>query len=290
MSDVAGFTPPGPAEFAAARALLAPWRALTDPLIDGFGHLPADGRYLLVGNHTTLGLFDVPFLVLDIHEQTGVLVRSLGERQHYRVPLWRDLLSHFGTISGTREATRELMRAGEPVLVFPGGGREVARRRGEHYPLVWRERIGFARLALEFGYPVVPFAMIGVDDMWDVVADAGDPLYAPARALAARLDIDPDLLFPLVRGLGPTPLPRPQRIYGRIAAPIDAANFGSSWDDATGAAALRDVVRAAVAAGIAELERERERDPARHLVPRLGGEAVRLTRAQAAALRRMLPV
>ena len=290
MTDVAGFHPPAAAEFAAAKALLAPWRALTDPRIDGFANLPADGRYLLVGNHTTLGLLDVPFLVLDIHEQTGVLVRSLGERQHFRVPLWRDLLSHFGTISRTREATRALMRAGEPVLVFPGGGRVVARRRGDHYPLVWRERIGFARLALEFGYPVIPFAMIGVDDMWDVVADAGDPLYAPARALASRLDIDPDLLWPIVRGLGPTPLPRPQRIYGRIGAPIDASAFGASWEDAAGAAALRDAVRTAVASGIADLEREREDDPARHLVPRLRDEAARLTRAQAAALRHLLRV
>lgn len=283
------FTLPGDTEFAAAQALLSPWRAITDPRIDGFGKLPADGRYLLVGNHTTLGLFDVPFLVLDIHARTGVLVRSLGEHQHYRVPVWRDLLSHFGTISGTRENTRRLMRDDQAVLVFPGGGREVSRRRGDHYPLVWRERIGFARLALEFGYPVVPFSMIGVDDMWDVVVDADDRLMAPARALAARLDIEPDLLFPVVRGLGPTPLPRPQRIYGRIAAPIDARAFGSRWDDAAGAARLRDAVRDGVREGIADLQREREADPARHLVPRLQGEVARLTRAQVAALRGMLP-
>ena len=284
------FHVPSAAEFAAAKALLAPWRALTDPRIDGFGNLPADGRYLLVGNHTTLGVFDVPFLVLDVHERTGVLVRSLGERQHYRVPLWRDLLTHFGTVSGSRQNTRRLLGSGEAVLVFPGGGREVARRRGDHYPLVWRERIGFARLALEFGYPVVPFSMIGVDDMWDVVADADDAIFAPARALASRIDVDPEMLAPVVRGLGPTPLPRPQRIYGRIAAPIEPRGFGSSWDDAAGAGRLRDAVRAAVREGIEELQAEREQDPARRLVPRLSREAARLTRAQATALRRMLPV
>lgn len=288
--SAAAFKTPSAAEFAAAKALLAPWRALTDPRIDGYGNLPADGRYLLVGNHTTLGLLDVPFLVLDIHERTGVLVRSLGERQHYRVPLWRDLLTHFGTVSGTRENTRRLLATGQAVLVFPGGGREVARRRGDHYPLVWRERIGFARLALEFACPIVPFSMIGVDDMWDVVLDADDALYAPARALATRLDVDPEMLVPLVRGLGPTPLPRPQRIYGRLAAPIDVREFGASWEDTAGAARLRDAVREAVGCGIEELEAEREDDPARHLIPRLRDEAVRMTRAQAAALRRMLPV
>ena len=289
MTDTEPFAAPGAAEFAAAKALLSPWRALTDPRVDGYANLPADGRYLLVGNHTTLGVFDIPFVVLGIHDETGVLVRSLGERQHFRVPLWRDLLARFGTVDGSRENTRRLLRAGEPVLVFPGGGREVARRRGDYYPLVWRERIGFARLALEFGYPVVPFAMIGVDDMWDVVADADDPIYAPARALAARVDIDPELLFPLVRGLGPTPLPRPQRIYARLCAPIDASAFGSGWDDASGAAAFRDGVRDAVAAGIDELLAEREADPARKLIPRIAGEAGRLTLAQADAVRRLLP-
>jgi 1-acyl-sn-glycerol-3-phosphate acyltransferase len=226
---------PGAVEFAAAEALLASWRALTDPRFDGWEHLPGDGRYLLVGNHTTLGLFDIPFLVLDIHRRTGVLVRSLGERQHYRVPIWRALLSRFGTIDGTRENTRQLLAARQAVLVFPGGGREVARHRGDHYPLLWRERIGFARLALEFSYPVVPFSMIGVDDMWDILVDADDVLYAPARRLGARLSVDPELLWPLVRGLGPTPLPRPQRIYGRLAPPIDARAFGSSWESRGGA-------------------------------------------------------
>ena len=287
--DVAAFQP-NAADLRAARVLLAPWRALTDPRIDGFEGLPAGGRYLLVGNHTTLGVFDVPFLVLDIHERTGVLVRSLGERQHYRVPLWRDLLTRFDTVSGTRENARRLLAAGQAMLVFPGGGREVARRRGDHYPLVWRERIGFARLALEFGYPIVPFSMIGVDEMWDVVADADDALFAPARALAKRLDVDPEMLFPIVRGLGPTPLPRPQRIYGRLATPIDARGFGTSWDDTAAAAELRDRVREAVAGGIEDLKAERDDDPARHLAPRLRDEAVRLTRAQAAALRSVLPV
>jgi 1-acyl-sn-glycerol-3-phosphate acyltransferase len=283
------FEPPEDAEFVAAKALLAPWRLLTDPRIDGYGNLPAGSRYLLVGNHTTLGVFDIPFVVLGIHDETGVLVRSLGDHQHFRVPLWRSILARFGTIDGTRENARRLMRAGEAVLVFPGGGREVARRRGDHYPLVWRERIGFARLALEHGYPVVPFAMVGVDDMWDVIADADDAIYGPARALARRAGVDPELLFPLIRGLGPTPLPRPQRIYARIGAPIEARDYGSAWGDAAGAARLRDAVRAAVADRIAELLAERANDPARRLLPRLAGQASRLTRSQAAALWALLP-
>jgi 1-acyl-sn-glycerol-3-phosphate acyltransferase len=283
--DPAHFQPPSATQIAAAEALLAPWRVLTDPRVDGYENLPPEGGYLLVGNHTTLGVFDVPFVVLGIYHRTGVLVRSLGERQHFRVPLWRDLLAHFGTIDGSREAARAVMRAGQPLLVFPGGGREVARRRGDYYPLVWRERIGFARLALEFGYPVVPFSMIGVDDMWDVLVDADDDLMRPARALARRIDVDPEMVFPIVRGLGPTPLPRPQRIYARLGTPIDAREFGRKWSDDAAARRLRDAAKAAVAQGIEDLLAEREADPERRLGPRMRAEARRMTRAQVAAAR-----
>jgi hypothetical protein len=189
-------------------------------------------------------------------------------------------------VNGTRENARRLLAAGEAVLVFPGGGREVARHGGDHYPLVWRERIGFARLAIEYSYAVVPFSMVGVDDMWDVV-DSDSALCAPARALVMRLDVDPDMRWPLVGGLGPTPLPRPQRMNGRVSASIDASTFGSSWEDTDGARALRDAVRAAVARGIADLQAERELDPARRLALRLFGDARRLTRAQATELRRI---
>jgi hypothetical protein len=52
---------------------------------------------------------------------------------------------------------------------------------------------------------------------------------------------------------------------------------------------VRDEVRRAVEQGIADLQVERMSDPARKLGPRLRREASRLTRAQAAAVRRILP-
>nr|HMS80226.1 hypothetical protein [Burkholderiaceae bacterium] len=35
------------------------------------------------------------------------------------------------------------MRAGESVLVFPGGGREVFKHKGERYHLIWKNRPGY---------------------------------------------------------------------------------------------------------------------------------------------------
>ena len=50
------------------------------------------------------------------------------------------------------------------VLVFPRRRPEVNKRRGEKYQLMWKERIGFARLAIQYSYPIVPFAAVGAEE------------------------------------------------------------------------------------------------------------------------------
>ncbi|MGE5441823.1 MAG: hypothetical protein ACM3Q0_02020, partial [Bacteroidota bacterium] len=64
------------------------------------------------------------------------------------------------------------------IVVFPGGGREVARRKGEQYKLIWKARTGFVRMAIRYGYPVVPFAQVGADDAFDILVDAGECAFA----------------------------------------------------------------------------------------------------------------
>jgi hypothetical protein len=76
-------------------------------------------------------------------------------------------------------------------------------------------------------------------------------------------------LPPLVRGVGPTVLPRPQRFYFTFGAPIETAYLRGLESNVRVRRALRDHVRAAIEAGIASLLRERERDPNRHLAARL---------------------
>ena len=73
------------------------------------------------------------------------MVRGLGDHNHFAVPVWRDLLTRLGVVRGTRENCGRLFAAGEAVLVFPGGGREVFKHKGEKYVLVWKERVGFAQ-------------------------------------------------------------------------------------------------------------------------------------------------
>ena len=260
---------PTAVEIEAARMLLAPWRFLTDPAFEGIEHVPRDRPFMLAGNHTLMGVLDAPLLVLGLHERTGIFVRSLGDHLHFQVPVWRDLLARFGVVDGTPEQTRALMAAGESILVFPGGGREVAKRKGEQYTLIWGRRLGFARLAIEYGYPIVPVAAVGADDVYDILFDADELLASPFGPLLERLAPRRDVIFPVVRGLGPTAVPRPERFYFRFATPVETAALAGRHGDEAACLAVRDQVRAAIEAGITHLLLEREHDPGRALLPRL---------------------
>jgi 1-acyl-sn-glycerol-3-phosphate acyltransferase len=250
--------------------LLGPLERVVRPKVYGAEHLPADGS-LLVGNHTICGFLGLPFMMAEIWKRRRLPVRGLGEHAHYGIPFWRDALTACGMVRGTCENVRTLMRERQTILVFPGGAREVNKRKGEKYQLIWKERLGFARLAIEFGYPIVPFAAVGAEEMLDVVIDDTNPAYRPLARAFEKLTNWP--AQPIVRGVGPMPLPRPERLYFWFGEPIDTTGFDGRSDDDDAARELGDEVKRAVAQGIAFLHDERDRDPHRSLARRLRARA-----------------
>jgi 1-acyl-sn-glycerol-3-phosphate acyltransferase len=251
------------------RVALAPWRWVAAPRVSGLEHLPADRPALLAGNHTTWAVLDSPLLLLALHDARGVLPRTVGDHFHFRVPGWRALVERFGVVPGTAENVRALMRAGEWIVVFPGGAREVFKRRGEKYRLLWGERTGFARLAIESGYPIVPFSLVGAEDAYDIVFDADDLLASPLGPLVRWLVPRPDVIPPVVRGVGLTAVPRPERLYFHFGEPVETRHLAGRERDARVCLAVRERVRGAVEDGIVRLLLERERDPDRALLARL---------------------
>jgi 1-acyl-sn-glycerol-3-phosphate acyltransferase len=264
--------PPAPTDRHLKRlgSVLAPLARVTQPTLHGVERIP-EGGALFVGNHTLYGLLDLPFMVHALWEQRGIRIRGVGEHAHYALPVWRDVLELGGMVRGTRDNVRGLMRDRQDVLVFPGGAGEVMKGRGQKYRLLWKERLGFARLAIESGYPIVPFAAVGVEEMFDIVADSQTPGFAQISDLMQRLVGMP--LPPIARGFGPTMLPRPERLYFWFGEAVDTVRFDGRAEDDAAARTLRNEVRAAVEGGIAELHERRRQDPQRSIVTRLSRHA-----------------
>jgi 1-acyl-sn-glycerol-3-phosphate acyltransferase len=264
---------PFPAE--ELRRVAEPLRRLLSPVAIGLEHVPREGAVLLAGNHTLYGLLDIPMLGIAVLDATGRMVRGLGDHNHFALPIWRDVLRRLGAVRGTRENCAALFARGEAVLVFPGGGREVMKRKGERYKLVWKERIGFARLAIEHGVPIVPFAWVGVDDMFEIVVDAAEILRSPVGDLLRALGITEQPWFhgevipPLARGKGLVGLPRLERQYFLFGPPIPTQRCAGRPEDARACRALREEVRRAIEMQIADLLAVQAADPERYPIQRL---------------------
>lgn len=191
------------------------------PYVEGLGNLPRDGRFLLVANHTQFALAEVFLIPYFVQRELGVRVRPLAERgiAQLRGPM-RDFMTACGAVVGHPDTAAELMRHSEPVLVFPGGSREISKFKGEEYQLRWQGRSGFARVAIAHNYPIVPVGLVGGDDVYRSMTARNGIWGKLSQSVASKLSGRTDMAMPLLRGVGPTLIPRPERMYLSFATLI----------------------------------------------------------------------
>jgi 1-acyl-sn-glycerol-3-phosphate acyltransferase len=245
---------------------LGPLIDLYRPYVDGLENLPQDGRFLLVGNHTQFGLeaFLIPHFV---RETVGSRVRPLADRGMGQMRgAAGDLFAAYGAVVGAPETANELMRHDESILVFPGGGREIIKFKGEENTLNWQGRSGFARVSVQNNYPIVPVALVGGDDVYENLISRDGRLGQLSLRLTEKLFRRRDAALPLLRGVGPTLIPRPQRMYLRFAAPIDTTKPARVAEEKW-VATVKQNTQEALERAIADLLEIRSRDPYRELNP-----------------------
>ena len=255
----------------------APLRFYFNPVFYGLDKIDPRKPTLLVGNHTIYGVYDVPLLVAQVYKEKGLLIRTLADHTHYDIPGWRSMLDRSGCVEGTRENCATLMERGDHVMVFPGGAREVSKRKGEQYQLTWKRRTGFCSMAIQFGYNILPFAAVGPDDMLDIVLDADDILRSPVGKLMKKTGLlekggflrGGDILMPLTRGIAFTGIPRPEKFYFSIGDEIDVSAWAGKQNDEEALFALRDQVAFAIQDQISELLTLRENDKDKGFVRKL---------------------
>ncbi|MCW2924075.1 MAG: 1-acyl-sn-glycerol-3-phosphate acyltransferase [Thermoleophilia bacterium] len=124
----------------------------------GAEHVPAEGPFLLVPNHSS---YTDPFLQVRPQPRT---VRFMAKGSLFEYPVVRRIMKAGGAFPVQRgrgdafaiELSRRILADGQPLVVYPEGTR--FRRSLELGP----PKRGAARLALEARVPVVPAATWGV--------------------------------------------------------------------------------------------------------------------------------
>ena len=186
---------------------------------DTFGveHIPPAGRVILVSNHSGQLPFDgmVIACACFLEPEPPRILRTMIEHFVPKVPFASYWFSRWGQITGTPENCRRLLEEEEAILVFPEGVRGVAKPFSERYKLQ-EFGLGFLRLALETGSPVIPVAVIGAEEQAPTVN-------VKPLAKLLRTPSFPVLPFPPFL---PLPLPVKYRVYFG-----EAMHFSGDPDD-----------------------------------------------------------
>ena len=178
--------------------------------IYGLERIPTTGPALIVFNHS-FASYDMFMFAAAVYSSIGRRVRPLGDRLIFRTPLLKTLAHRLGIVEGSIDDGIDLLtNRNELVAVAPGGMREALRPRGERYRVNWRGREGFARLAFETQVPIILAACPAADDLYTLY---DNPL---TRLFYKKLRVP----LPLLRGFGPTLLPRPVKLTHEISMPI----------------------------------------------------------------------
>jgi 1-acyl-sn-glycerol-3-phosphate acyltransferase len=162
---------------------------------------------LLISNHSGQIPMDAALigasLFMDVEPPR--FMRAMVEKWTQTLPFVSLLFARVGQVVGVPENAKRLLEKDEALLVFPEGARGVSKSFDKRYQLV-DFGLGFMRLALETGTPIVPVAVIGGEEQYISVGNFG----SLAKFLRMpSMPILPQLLLPF----GALPLPTRYRIY-----------------------------------------------------------------------------
>jgi 1-acyl-sn-glycerol-3-phosphate acyltransferase len=192
--------------------LLNPRRLYHRAEIEFADRLPESGGAVIVSNHGRLD-FDSFILAGMILRSRKRLARLMLDHLWFTLPVASRVMSLAGAVDGTRENAMHLLGRGEMLLTYPGGVREIMGSRFGQEDIDWRGRIGFAKVAIAAGVPVIPVAGLGVNNGFIFVSSGrllGRLLFREVLRLGPAYDEYRD---PLVIGLLPLPLPLSMAVH-----------------------------------------------------------------------------
>ncbi|XP_074572947.1 phytyl ester synthase 2, chloroplastic-like isoform X2 [Curcuma longa] len=254
-------------------------------IVNGLSGISSEGPAVLVGNHMLMGLELGPLFTRFVTEKKihlrGIAHPFLFNRDSEQLMPDSSSFDSYrlvGAVPVSAPNFYKLLSAKAFVLLYPGGAREALHRKGEEYKLFWPEKPEFVRMASRFGATIIPFGVIGEDDMCNVLLDYDDLLKIPfyqtlikqinEDAVRLRTDSNEEVgnqnLYP------PVLLPKiPGRVYFLFGKPIETRGMRLELSDRSNAQQLYLHVKSEVENCIAYLKEKREEDPYRHFLPRL---------------------
>ncbi|XP_047315847.1 phytyl ester synthase 1, chloroplastic [Impatiens glandulifera] len=257
-------------------------------IVRGLAGVPDEGPVLLVGYHMLMGLELVPLIEGFLLEK-NVLVRGIAHPELFsdRAEIqskefsFIDMMKVYGALPVSASNMFKLFSTKSHVLLYPGGALEALHRKGDEYKLSWPDQPEFVRMAARFGATIVPFGVVGEDDLAELVLDYDDMIKIPVlgdylkssqdhtkfRDVLGEDRANQELYIPGI-------LPKiPGRIYFLFGKPIQTKGKEYVLKDRENAREVYLQIKSEVEGNMAYLIKKREEDPYRGVFERVFHQA-----------------
>ena len=229
------------------------YRSYFRTTVEGIEHVPAEGRCIVVANHSGALPLDGLMLraALRIEHKQKRDLRWLAEDFVYYLPFAGVFMNRVGAVRACPENAERLLEKESLVGVFPEGVHGIKKLFQERYRLQRFGRGGYIRLCLRMRAPIVPCAIIG--------AEESSPLLYRLEGLTELVGLPYFPITPTFPFLGPAGLlPAPTKWRIRFGEPINLDNYGpEAADDHVLVGRLSERVRSSIQAMLDSGLRER---------------------------------
>ncbi|KAL1820140.1 hypothetical protein ACET3Z_015009 [Daucus carota] len=264
--------------------------------------ISSEGPVIYVGYHMMWGLEVFPLLNCfwidhDIHLRGlahPCMFKKLKEGNMLDLSAF-DVLRILGAVPVSATNLYRLLSLNSHVLLYPGGAREMLHRRHiellfystifiqEEYKLFWPEKAEFIRMAARFGAKIIPFGVVGEDDVSQLLLDYDDQMKIPflqsyykefnessillrtgSPGEIAKQDLHLPILLPKVPG----------RFYFLFGKPIETEGRKQELRSKEKSHEVYLEVKSEVENCLAYLKEKRKKDPYRSILARQVYQAI----------------
>lgn len=170
----------------------------------GLGHIPDEGRALIVANHSGTLPYDAAMIMhaMTKEHRAHRAVRPLVEDFVFHFPYLGTLMNRIGGVRACPENAERLLAQDQLVAVFPEGIKGIGKLYKERYQLQRFGRGGFVKLALKCDAPIIPTAVVGAEEIHPMVTKV---TWLAKSFGIPYLPVTPT--FPFLGAVGLVPLP-----------------------------------------------------------------------------------